>query len=459
MNFNIVKLSDLIDKKRMDSEYFYAELINEEKSIKEGKLFEDYFKVLGDKFDKNKYDKDTFNYLEISGIDVYSGNYVTDIHKTDLAPSRATKLAKLGAVVVSSVRPYRSGVAIIQKECVCSSGFILFEPTGDISKEELFLYLKSDLFKRQISRRTRATMYPAVDEIDFKDLVLPNLDYSFSQEIKTKIPNIYSLEEKKLKIEDETKEAVNLFLTNYFKGLDIDSIKNLSISKIDISTLFQDKENRIDSEFYHKFYLSMEELFLKSGNFFYLKDYFQTIFKGNTPSKKEQTESNYGYSIIKANALSDAGLNFFKREPITEDFYKKSISKLTQHLDILILSDAHSQDHIGKKINIITEDESLLESVITSGELITIRGGKLSNGLILYLYFFLGSRYGYLSIQRQVRGITSHLYPNDVLEIKIPEPDKQLLSTIEQNFKIINKLDKEKKQILKKLLDKYDEFI
>ena len=241
--------------------------------------------------------------------------------------------------------------------------------------------------------------------------------------------------------------------------MDIDSIKNLSISEIDISTLFQDKENRIDSEFYHKFYLSMEEFFLKSGDFFYLKDYFKTIFKGNTPSKNEQTESDFGYSIIKANALSDTGLNFFKREPITEDFYKKSISKLTQHLDILILSDAHSQDHIGKKINIITEDESLLESVITSGELITIRGSKLSKGLILYLYFFLGSRYGYLSIQRQVRGITSHLYPNDVLEIKIPEPDKQLLKTIEQNFKNINELDKEKKQILKKLLDKYDEFI
>ena len=51
-------------------------------------------------------------------------------------------------------------------------------------------------------------MYPAVDEIDFKDLVLPNLDYSFSQEIKTKIPgSIYSLEEKTLKIEDETKES------------------------------------------------------------------------------------------------------------------------------------------------------------------------------------------------------------------------------------------------------------
>ena len=97
--------------------------------------------------------------------------------------------------------------------------------------------------------------------------------------------------------------------------------------------------------------------------------------------------------------------------------------------------------------------------MITSGELITIRGSKLSKGLILYLYFFLGSKYGYLSIQRQVRGITSHLYPNDVLEIKIPEPDKQLLRTIEQNFKKINELDKEKKQILKKLLDKYDEFI
>ena len=46
-----------------------------------------------------------------------------------------------------------------------------------------------------------------------------------------------------------------------------------------------------------------------------------------------------------------------------------------------------------------------------------------------------------------------------MLEIKIPEPDKQLLRTIEQNFKNINELDKEKKQILKKLLDKYDEFI
>ncbi len=454
----------IIDRKKMnilnriDSEYYEKKLVIEENNIKKnGFLINEVFEEETTKI-KNLNKKDlSFNYLEISNINTHDGTYYLEKIEWKNAPSRAQKVGKKNQVAISTVRPYRSSVALLKDDCICTSGLVLLKPKSYVTSEELFIYLKSKLFTKQVSRRTRATMYPAVDNNDILELVMPKLDEKFSERIVKEISEKHELENQLIKKENQIEILCSKFIQNYFKNVPINYYNNHSIKIYNKNDLYKESNNRLDSEYYQDFHSKIDKLFNANKDYYILNSFFGYIDTGSTPSKKFQAENETtDYFILKASSLSNKGLIWGKVENITEDYFNKKESSKIKQNDILVLCAAHSSEQIGKKISVIEQIENDKGNTITVGELITLRIENNDKKYLNFTYQYLKSEYGYLQIQRLIRGITSHLYPTDLKKIKVPYPSKDLLTKIDNISFEINKLRLKRDKIIQNLINDYN---
>ena len=119
----------------------------------------------------------TFDYIEIGDLDGYGRCSSTSLDMID-APSRATWHVRPGDVLTSTVRPIRRLSAIVadsQDGHVCSSGFVVLEPTA-ISPECLLTFLRLPLVCELMHLFATASMYPALAEKDLMALPIPAFD-------------------------------------------------------------------------------------------------------------------------------------------------------------------------------------------------------------------------------------------------------------------------------------------
>ncbi len=443
---------------RIDAEYYEKKLLDKESKLKiNGDSLENLFEEETKKFKEIIKKEKTFNYLEISSININNGTYITEAIEWKNAPSRAQKIGYKDQIAISTVRPYRSSVALLTEDCVCTSGLVIFKSKKNVSTKELFIYFKSKLFIEQIRRRTRATMYPAVDNSDFKELIIPKINKNLKDRIESGIEEKIKIELLLIKCEKEIEQVCLKFIKNYFKNININDYQKTSISVFNKSDLFNNETNRLDSEYYQNFHKEMEILFEKNGSYEILSNIFDYIDTGSTPAKKYQTEDNQSnYFILKASCLSNFGLNWGKIENVTEDFFNLHPSKKISINDILILSAAHSSEQIGKKISQISDIDKNYNNTISVGELITLRNTNLKSDYSNFVLNYLKSQYGYIQIQRLIRGITSHLYPQDVKKIKIPRPNNDVIKKISEISKKINNLRNKRDKLISSLIEDYN---
>jgi hypothetical protein len=115
-----------------------------------------------------------FSYIEIGDLDGF-GRAAGSIIAAAEAPSRATWHVRSGDVITSMVRPIRRLSAIVsadQDNNVCSSGFVVLQPTS-ISPECLLTYLRLPLICQLMDLFATASMYPALSEGDLMRLPVP----------------------------------------------------------------------------------------------------------------------------------------------------------------------------------------------------------------------------------------------------------------------------------------------
>lgn len=118
----------------------------------------------------------SFDYIEIGGVRA-DGTAVSESVPHTEAPSRATWLVKSGDVVTSTVRPIRRLSALIAPEQdghVCSSGFVVLQPTT-IPPEVLLTYLRLPPVCELLDLHTSASLYPAISEVDLLGMPIPRI--------------------------------------------------------------------------------------------------------------------------------------------------------------------------------------------------------------------------------------------------------------------------------------------
>ncbi len=217
------------------------------------------------------------------------------------------------------------------------------------------------------------------------------------------------------------------------------------------------KKKRVDVEYYQPFF---EDVVKKVAGSKYelqkLGDITLLISNGRTPSKDMYDENNDqagSVPIIKAGTASGRFVDLERLEYVKADFTN---GKKAQKGDIFILSAAHQASYVGKNVSILDVEPE--QDTYFVGELICVRANT-EKVLPEYLLGFLSSKVGYLLLNREKRGQTSHIYPEDIKTIPLPVPSMKDQKNI---VAILNKAYAEKKAKeaeIKTILAKIDSFV
>jgi type I restriction enzyme S subunit len=119
-----------------------------------------------------------FRYIEISGINIKTGEVTASNVLTSEAPSRARMLVRAGDLLVSLTRPHRGAIAMTGIELdgsVASTGFAVLRKINEslILPDCLLFLLRSELCKLQMLQRSSGGNYPAITEEELGKVLIP----------------------------------------------------------------------------------------------------------------------------------------------------------------------------------------------------------------------------------------------------------------------------------------------
>lgn len=149
-----------------------------------------------------------FPYIEISEIDLSSGkiNNVSMVPISE-APSRAKMVVRNNDIIVSTTRPHRGAISIIEADkdgYIASTGFAILRnlKTDSISKEYLYYILRTQICLQQMLQRSSGGSYPAITAEELKNIYIPIPDKAIQQEI---VYDIKSFIDKAEKLKDDAR--------------------------------------------------------------------------------------------------------------------------------------------------------------------------------------------------------------------------------------------------------------
>ena len=213
---------------------------------------------------------------------------------------------------------------------------------------------------------------------------------------------------------------------------------------------------RIDPDYYSIYY---KKIIAKIEKGKYSMDTISNncinVFSGKTPSSSEYSKDNTIYPIIKVSSYTDYKIDIEKVAFATN---KQPFNILKG--DIFILSAAHQAEYVGKHIKYLEETPKYPTSFV--GELLCIRVNeeKLSSN---YLFSLLNTKYYKILINREKTGQTSHIYPKDIENIKIPLPplekQNEIATHISQIRNKANILKQEGKEFLEQAKQEVERMI
>lgn len=186
ITYSIIQKSQLEGAHRLDAEYYQPQYLEIIKNLNRLKAISIKEIAINPKRKFKPKEGEHFQYIEISEVDLNTGEYNKSEILGENAPDRAQWIVRQNDVVVSTVRPICNAVSLIKedtKNLVCSSGFAVLE-SEKIESEYLFVYLKSQPIIKLLDRQTTATMYPAVTVDDVLNIKIYLGKENFRQEIK-----------------------------------------------------------------------------------------------------------------------------------------------------------------------------------------------------------------------------------------------------------------------------------
>jgi restriction endonuclease S subunit len=353
-----------------------------------------------------------FKYIEISEINTVTGESKPVEILGQNAPSRAQRIVKEGDVIVSTVRPNRNAVSLINREqngFVCSTGFTVLK-AKEIAPEYLFTYLKTKYSINQLERKTTASMYPAINEND----ILKSLFFKAGDEFQKKVKKLIieftkCLQESKLLYS----QAEQILLEEL--GLkDLDLKDDLFYT----TTLKEVRDNnRMDAEYYIQKY---EELIAYIRNYKNgycgLFDIAQNITTNYDPLK----EGEHFRYIELSNIQASIGVIENAKRLRTEDAPSRAKRKLKKG-DVIVSSIKGSLD----KTAMVVSD---FDGAFASNGFFQFRAKSVNPA---YLILLIKSDIVYLQLFREASGAILSAVPKESLKnIIIPKLDKNIQEEI-----------------------------
>ena len=132
----------------------------------------------------NKKKAEAFEYYEIGGLDITTGQVLSATTPTAGAPSRAKTKVQQGDVLVSTVRPNRKNIGFIvdnvaHSEMVATSGFSVLRFSSLTQAAFYHAWLRTDDATAQLMRWNSGSAYPAIDDDVPLNIIIPDFEKTF----------------------------------------------------------------------------------------------------------------------------------------------------------------------------------------------------------------------------------------------------------------------------------------
>lgn len=386
----------------------------------------------------------TFRYIEISDIDTFSAQIVqSKLLEVQDAPDRAQMFVRKDDIIISSTRPYRGALAIVNEEydqCVCSTGFVIIRKIKpEVKRKYLLYYLHSCFGLKQMEQRMTGGNYPAITSDELLEIKVPVPSDGIQSTIIRIIDEALEQKETAFKESKKVSESIDLYLS---EQLAIDLPKSESISPI----VFKAKScllanQRWDVEYWKPEYANMENAI---NNGMYKPVLFEELIAQIINGLDYRDFTDDGLKYLRVGNIKPFEINGsdIKHIPLKLNEVSKDI--LLNEGDILLTR----KGTFGVAVQ-ITHNE---DSYIISSEIFRIRLKNLETNAF-YIVSLLNSYLGKSQFHRNsVGAIMGSLSQDAVKSIQIPLPprDKRndISSEIRSRIETITELEGNAREIL-----------
>lgn len=446
--WNTVNFSYLLDKNRIDSEFYKKEDVDLEDfmlSICNGKKLKDETSEIQERFTKTM--SDTIQYNDIGNTDTYYGLIKENIINSSDAPGRATFINLKDDVLISSVRPNRNANAIVNEKNILqvgSNGFCNLRSNG-IDPNYIFIFSKTKYFIQMLMRATTSSMYPSVSNRDIINtpFFIPN-----EQEVKNISSNVITARELQKKAQEYYENAAELLN----KELNLDDIQDnkYNFSNKYLSSFEEVVNNhRLDSEYYTpktKAILnkvqSMRHTVI-SSNF--------DITNGFPWNSKKFLEDNSGEPVIRIRDIKPTYIDNKKLTSLEKNYANTINFNKAQKGDIVIGMDGVKYFYAS-----ILEEECLVNQRVC--HIIPKANSEISPE---YTTFIINSIIGQSQLLRDmtIASTVGHITNKNVAKLKIPFVSDMFHNKITSLIRNSIDADKKSKILLEQAKKRVEELI
>lgn len=154
---------------------------------------------------------DSYDYVEIGDIDIGAGSASFNTVNTDDLPDNAKIMTAKGDILVSTVRPNRGAVAILEHDGLLVSGaFTVLREKTDYPKEVLQVLLRTNIYKDWLLRFNVGTSYPVIKDEDVLNMPIPILDDDTTNEVVANVKKASFLRARAKQLLEKAKQAVEI---------------------------------------------------------------------------------------------------------------------------------------------------------------------------------------------------------------------------------------------------------
>lgn len=260
---SIIWVNGISIDSRIDANYYRAYHLKAE-DIDNIHILSNYCRLSEERFNPLRYQGDTIKYIDISNVNINTGEYVYDILKKTEVPSRARKKVHKGDIILSTTRPNRNAVALIQEnddELVASTGFAVIKSKEVIDNYYLFSVLKSNNTIEQLVRRTSGGLYPAINQNDVLQIHIPVPSPEIQKYIGDKVRKAEVVRDKTRKLKKRVDSLLNDEILRFTPDVS-PSEKPRWVLNNELLT------GRLEAEYYRQEYLTAESIIRCQPNSF-----------------------------------------------------------------------------------------------------------------------------------------------------------------------------------------------
>lgn len=154
---------------------------------------------------------DEYPYVEIGDIDIGTGSAEYSLIPTDELPANAKIMTKAGDLLISTVRPNRGAVSILEQNDILVSGaFTVLRETGRYPAQTLQVLFRTPLYKDWFLKFNVGTSYPVIKDNDILNISIPIFGDNVHSAVRKRVQQSQALLSKSKKLLDVAKKSVEM---------------------------------------------------------------------------------------------------------------------------------------------------------------------------------------------------------------------------------------------------------